>query len=1496
MPLFSKVKRILFKTLAGLLLILILLGIVAYFAVQSYNFQTYLAKLATEFLSKELETEIKVDRIELDLFSKLHLKNVIIYDRHKDTVLSGNFVAEVSKFDYSAKSITIKRIELENTSVKIIYHKNEKNLNIDFLVDYFAGDQEVKKIKKGKQWEVSLNSIELNNVCFAYRDERQLTDISKNMNFNNLLFTETFGIISNIKLDKDYTQVKVKDFTTKEQCGFKLKKLNVTSKISSVECLLTNLNLETDSTKINGNIEFAYNEWADFNDFINKIKINSELRDGTRVSFIDIARFAPDLNGLNKTIYLNGLIHGFVSDLNLKNFKLSYGKHTCFNGDMQLSGLPVFKTTYLKFKARQIATSYNDLAQTPNYPFSEGGYLQIPSELKTFGVITYKGMFDGFISDFVSKGTLSTALGKIDTDLRMKIGKKEEDIIYDGRIEAHQFNLGALLSLSSLNNLNLTTKIKGSGLSLAKLRATLDGQISSCNYNGYTYKGISFDGSFLDKVFKGKTLSKDANANFDFDGTINFKNKVPEMDFISNINQLNLSELNLASKTSADSGIFSSLILINLKGDNLDNLTGQINFDDTKYKTKTKTYKLSSFNLDLDQAQQEKTIKLTSAYFNTYLKGKFGLSTLAPSFSQFLSNYYPTFFKSANNNLYTDSLSFNVLVKNFTNIKELFVPDLMLAPGTKLTGNFAARFNQMDFSFSSAMLDYHNIKFESPLFNAKTEGKIISSELNGKKLAFTDSVFIENFNLCLRSRDKNTKYDFEWDDLLKPSNKGEFAGQVLFSNQSIYLQHDTINIVVKDSAWTLTTTNPSVFNLDGSYFINPLVFKSNAQSVGIAGTLANNSKNILAVNFSNVILEQFKPILSVYKIDLKGFLTGDMQLQIIDKQLAADGNLNFDKFIINNNNLGILSVKSKYDPFKKSLNLDGYTSLGSDILLGTTQKNISFEGNYYFDNREESIDIDFKASPANLNIINPYLEGILSMKYAYVKGSGKVHGNPNNVKIDGKLNLFKSEVKVDYTNVIYNITGDIEISPDQIRFVDLLLSEKNLKASPQGTLNGNLFHDKYSKMQLDYSLYYNNMLVLNTNEKLNKTFYGKMYGNGHLDIYGFLNNLHMIVSYESTKNSKFFLPLDGPNEIENSDFIKFVKKDTVKQIEEKISGFDLDMNVVVNPELQTKIILDKKTGDVITAQGNGNINLKISTLGKFDMVGDYFFTNGNYNFTLENLINKKFDIEPGSVISWAGDPLNAQIDIVTSYKQKASVAPLLNNSEDKGRYAVDCQLLIGNKLLEPSINFKIDFPTLDPSLKSRISNVLSDDVELNRQVFSFLLFRNFVTPAVFSGGGGVVNAGSAAASTGSEMLSNNLSNFLNSTVGNLTGIKDLQLGLNYRTKDAVTGQAVDLALSKQFLNNRVTVDGNFGVNNNPQARNGLIGDVNVEYKLSEDGRYRIKGFNRTNDNTQLTTLGGQYSQGIGIFYREEFETINALFTSYLNKLKRNKTAKKKENS
>lgn len=339
-----------------------------------------------------------------------------------------------------------------------------------------------------------------------------------------------------------------------------------------------------------------------------------------------------------------------------------------------------------------------------------------------------------------------------------------------------------------------------------------------------------------------------------------------------------------------------------------------------------------------------------------------------------------------------------------------------------------------------------------------------------------------------------------------------------------------------------------------------------------------------------------------------------------------------------------------------------------------------------------------------------------------------------------------------------------------------------------------------------------------------------------------------------------------------------------------LTGFNLTMFVNVTPEAQAQIILDKKTGDVLNVQGQGDLLLKINTLGKFEMFGDYVITNGNYLFTLENVINKKFEIDAGSSISWSGDPLNAEIDVVTSYRQRASIAPLLNDTT-KGRFPVDCKLKISGRLFSPNVKFAIDFPNLDATYRAKIDNVLSDEAELNRQVFSFLLFRSFVTPLIYNTSGGVT-AGSAAASTGTEMLSNRVSEFLNTYFGNLTGIRDLQLGLNYRPGSQNSNEAVDLALSKQFLNNKITVDGNFGVNNNQTKNsNGLIGDVNIDYKLSADGRYRLKGFNRSNDITQVTTAGGQYTQGVGIFYREEFETFDQLFKRYLAKFKKKEPEK-----
>ncbi|MBL7931560.1 MAG: translocation/assembly module TamB domain-containing protein, partial [Bacteroidia bacterium] len=242
------------------------------------------------------------------------------------------------------------------------------------------------------------------------------------------------------------------------------------------------------------------------------------------------------------------------------------------------------------------------------------------------------------------------------------------------------------------------------------------------------------------------------------------------------------------------------------------------------------------------------------------------------------------------------------------------------------------------------------------------------------------------------------------------------------------------------------------------------------------------------------------------------------------------------------------------------------------------------------------------------------------------------------------------------------------------------------------------------------------------------------------------------------------------------------------------------------------------------------------------------------------------------------------------------VAPLLNDTtgQYKSRTPIECELLITGKLFSPEIRFNINFPSIDATARARIESVLGDEAELNRQVFSFLLFRTFITPLIYNSNTGGVTAGSAASSTGSEMLSNRVSEFLNTYFGTLTGIRDLQLGLNYRPGNQTNNETVDLALSKQFLDNRVSVDGNFGVNNSPTKSNSnsFIGDVNVEYKLSQDGKFRLKGFNKSNDNSQAALAGGNYTQGVGFFYREEFETFGELYRRYLKKITGKKPEKK----
>jgi hypothetical protein len=384
------------------------------------------------------------------------------------------------------------------------------------------------------------------------------------------------------------------------------------------------------------------------------------------------------------------------------------------------------------------------------------------------------------------------------------------------------------------------------------------------------------------------------------------------------------------------------------------------------------------------------------------------------------------------------------------------------------------------------------------------------------------------------------------------------------------------------------------------------------------------------------------------------------------------------------------------------------------------------------------------------------------------------------------------------------------------------------------------------------------------------------------------NKLNIELDVTSEKETVMNIPLNNAEEISENDFIEFVSKDIKDKVEEKeIDLSNIEMNFILHatPDAEVRLIFDDKIGDVIRARGEGDISININPQGEFKMYGDYIVKDGDYLFTLQNIINKKFNLEEGGKISWNGNPMEAQLELTAVYsKLRARLYELLAATEDsasaelyKRRVPIDLKMKISNTILSPNISFDIELPTADETTKNKVRSILyvSDQQEniqeLNKQVFSLLVLNQFISPD----GGGTATYSNVGTTTSMEMVSNQVSNYL-SQISN-----KFDVGINYRPGDEISSDEVELALSTQILKDRVVLDGNLGmsdnkgITNNQNASN-LVGDFSIEYKITEDGKLRVKGFNQSNQ-FSLQRRSSNYTQGVGLFYRKEFDTFGELF-------------------
>lgn len=488
-------------------------------------------------------------------------------------------------------------------------------------------------------------------------------------------------------------------------------------------------------------------------------------------------------------------------------------------------------------------------------------------------------------------------------------------------------------------------------------------------------------------------------------------------------------------------------------------------------------------------------------------------------------------------------------------------------------------------------------------------------------------------------------------------------------------------------------------------------------------------------------------------------------------------------------------------------------------------------------------------------------------------------------------------------------------SPTEVILKDFSLTDE---LKNKATVEGFLAHRNYNEFRINLNAVFNNFQLLNTSAKDNSLFYGQAYGTGNMTMAGPLSNMKISATARSEKNTRIFIPLKGTvDNTSKKDFISFVnfsdsvklkkEKQAAKRSKDEPTGITMDMNLDITPDAYAEIIFDIKSGDIIRGYGNGDIKLELDTKGDFNMFGSYEFERGNYNFTLYDIINKEFNINKGSRITWYGDPYEAMLTLTASYKQLVSFAPTISNQDPsitgspqmRRKYPAEVLLKLDGAMMSPQINFDIianDLPnqvpidgkapvTLNQDFKAFRAKM--DEQELKKQVFSLIMLRRFSPQDAFATGGGT-----SLYSSVSELLSNQLSYWLTQVDQNL------EVNFDLGNFDQEAFNTFQLRLSYSFLNGRlrVTRDGAFNNQYNRSEVSNMLGDWTVDYLLTPDGKFKVKMYNRTNINQLTNSIGSQtaITTGFSLMNTQSFNTWKSLITTARDRRRKEMAQKTKQ--
>ena len=1412
----------------GIIWTLIVLYLLLIVLMHLPSVQTFLGKEVAEALADKFGTKVEVGKVNLGFFNRIIIDDVMMYDQQGDSLIYASRLS--AKIDYMAATqgkISVSSAQIFGLRANLYRQTAKSPANFQFVLDSLAS----KDTTQHKPLDLHIGSLIIRRGAIAY-NQRDVAPRSGIFSPQHIRVSELSSHILLNHVTDNSIDLLLKKLSFKDESGFKLQSLHFKLQADRQKATLKEFRLLMPRSElVLDDLKATYR-------FEGKRFIPESLHfeggiQQSKITFADVASLVPALRHFDDAVFVSSRFSGTAKSISVPSLNLRTGSGSI---NLQARGSYSHASSHPAWNA-DIANLNLSPAGVEFLAENLGSKVKIPKEIQRLGTIHLTGKAKGYEKVLSAKGNIETDAGNISLQ-----AVKNDDRI-KASVDTRGVNLGRILDNRKLGT--VVAKIDAHG-SMKHIFAK--GNIARFDYGNYDFHNIEIDGDYDMKALRGTASIADPNVNLSVKGDYHLGSRLYALD--AAINHLRPTVLGM--------------------------------------KMHDPSYSLDNISISANNKGKEGHLDVEAPFVSLYARGQYDLTTIYGSIMRLVADKLPTIpgiSKHAAKGYNDFTLQANITSAEV--LQRMFGLPLSLSLPVHINGNISDAEKNVNLYINAPNFSWDGSAFHDANIELNTIGDSLRMEARiSQGLPYEKAPV---YRLRAAAADNNLStllYYANQSSKLPITGKIDARTQFFTSDNGATGVHVTVNpseIMLGEKKWLL---NPAdIIYRKNELTVDMLNFSHDDQHIIINGKATPQATDSIVADLKDVDVAYILNLVNFHSVDFAGKASGKAVVKSIFQTPEAYANLDVKDFVFENGPLGTLHAKAAYDNQEGQINIDATAEDGPEHLTVI---------NGYVSPKRNYIDLGIEAHNTSLKFMENFCGSFLNNVEAWCKGKLNVVGDLKNINLVGDVvahgRMHMKQLGTDYTfNHLraHAIPDDIQFEGDSIYD-----SHYNGKHSHFALIRGGIHHKHLTRLSYDLDIDANNFLGFDTHEFGDDTFYGTVFATGTVGIHGKSGETIIDIDATPEPHSIFVYNVASPDAISAGSFIHWNDatpyiyrpyspdndKDKKKDSSSNFSS-DMRINFLVNtnPNLTLKLMMDDQTGDYITLNGNGVIRANYYNKGGLDMFGNYVVDHGQYKLTIQNIIKKDFDFQPGGTIAFGGDPYNAPLNLQAKYTVNGVPLSDLNigRSFSSNNIRVDCLMDITGTPGAPKVDFSMDLPTVNSDAKQMIYSVINSQEEMNQQVLYLLGIGRFYTQTKNNQTSEDASQQSQTSLAMQSLLSGTISQQINNVLSSFVNSSNWNFGANISTgNEGFNNAEYEGILSGRLLNNRLLFNGQFGYRDNANATQSFIGDFDLRYLIFPNGNLSIHVYNQTND--RYFTRNSLNTQGVGLIMKKDFFNLRDL--------------------